>query len=92
MDCMPEKAKTLRQFSCRLASYLDKWLGLAKVEKTYEAVCNFLAQDQFLDCCSHKLCKPFKVLSELAYEADLFADAKGVFPCVLLRGSIKVRG
>ena len=32
-DCRPEKAKTFRQFSGRLASYLDKWLGLAKVEK-----------------------------------------------------------
>ena len=48
-DCRPEKAETFRQFSGRLASYLDKWLGLAKVEKTYEAVCDFLARDQFLD-------------------------------------------
>ena len=55
-DCRPEKTKkTFRQFSGRLASYLDKWLGLAKVEKTYEAVCDFLARDQFLDCCSHEL-------------------------------------
>ena len=42
-DYRPEKAETFRQFSGRLASYLDKWLGLAKVEKTYEAVCDFLA-------------------------------------------------
>ena len=96
-DCRPEKAETFRQFSGWLASYLDKWLGLAKVEKTYEAVCDFLARDQFLDCCSHELYlylkpKPFKVLGELVHETDLFADAKGVFPCVLLRGSMKVRG
>ena len=81
-DCRPEKAETFRQFSGRLASYLDKWLGLAKVEKTYEAVCDFLARDQFLDCCSHELYlylkpKPFKAIHELAHEADLFADAKG---------------
>ena len=44
-DCRPEKAETFRQFSGRLASYLDKWLGLAKVEKTYEAVCDFLDRD-----------------------------------------------
>ena len=43
-DCRPEKAETFRH-SGRLASYLDKWLGLAKVEKTYEAVCVFLARD-----------------------------------------------
>ena len=40
-DCRPGKAETFRQFSGRLASYLDKWLDLAKVEKTYEAVCEF---------------------------------------------------
>ena len=90
-DCRPEKAETFRQFSGRLASNLDKWLGLAKVEKTYEAVCDFLARDQFLDCCSHELYlylkpKPFKVLGELAHEADLFADAKGGVPLCISIG------
>ena len=96
-DCRPEKAETFRQFSGRLASYLDKWLGLAKVEKTYEAVCDFLARDQFLDCCSHELYlylkpKPFKVLGELAHEADLFADAKGGVPLCISKGQHKSRG
>ena len=90
-DCRPEKAETFRQFSGRLASYLDKWLGLAKVEKTYEAVCDFLARDQFLDCCSHELYlylkpTPFKVLGELAHEADSFADAKGGVPLCIKKG------
>ena len=90
-DCRPEKAETFRQFSGRLVSYLYKWLGLAKVEKTYEAVCDFLAQDQFLDCCRHELYlylkpKPFKVLGELAHEADLFADAKGGVPLCVSKG------
>ena len=90
-DCRPEKAETFRQFSGRLASYLDKWLGLAKVEKTYEAVCDFLARDQFLDCCSHELYlylkpKTFKALGELSHEADLFADAKGGVPLCVAKG------
>ena len=55
-DCRLEKAETFKQFSGRLASYLDKWLGLAKVEHTYKAVCEFLAWDQFLYYCSQKLC------------------------------------
>ena len=64
---------------------------MAKVEKTYEAVCDFLARDQFLDCCSHELYlylkpKPFKVLGELAHEADLFADAKGGVPLCISKG------
>ena len=96
-DCRPEKAETFRQFSGRLASYLDKWLGLAKVEKTYEAVCDFLARDQFLDCCSHELYmylkpKPFKVLGELAHEADLFADAKGGVPLCITKGQHDNKG
>ena len=90
-DCRPEKAETFRQFSGRLASYLDKWLGLAKVEKTYEAVCDFLARDQFLDCCNHELYlylkpKPIKAIDELAHEADLFADAKGGVPLCITKG------
>ena len=90
-DCRPEKAETFRQFSGRLASYLDKWLGLAKVEKTYEAVCDFLALDQFLVCCSHELYlylkpKTFKALGELAHEADLFADARGGVPGCVTKG------
>ena len=96
-DCRPEKAETFRQFSGRLASYLDKWLGLAKVEKTYEAVCDFLARDQFLDCCSHELYlylkpKPFKVLGELAHEADMFADAKGGVPLCVAKGQHNNKG
>ena len=96
-DCRPEKAETFRQFSGRLASYLDKWLGLAKVEKTYEAVCDFFARDQFLDCCSHELYlylkpKTFKVLGELAHEADLFADAKGGVPLCIAKGQRGSKG
>ena len=96
-DCRPEKAETFRQFSGRLASYLDKWLGLAKVEKTYEAVCDFLARDQFLDCCSHELYlylkpKPFKALGQLSHEADLFADAKGGVPLCITKRRQESRG
>ena len=96
-DCRPEKAETFRQFSGRLVSYLDKWLGLAKVEKTYEAFCDFLARNQFLDCCSHELYlylkpKTFKVLGELAHEGDLFADAKGGVPLCVSKGQHKSKG
>ena len=70
---------------------------MAKVEKTYEAVCDFLARDQFLDCCSHELylylkSKPFKVLGELAHEADLFPDAKGGVPLCISKGQHESKG
>ena len=90
-ESRPEKSETFRQFSSRMASYLEKWLAMAKVEKTFEAVCDFLARDQFLDCCSHELYlylkpKTFKALGELAHEADLFADAKGGVPLCITKG------
>ena len=84
----PEKSETFIQFSSRLRSYLNKWLKMAKIEESYEAVCDFFARDQFLDSCSRELYvhlkpKSFKNLKEMAKEADLFAEARGgVYTCV----------
>ena len=61
---------------------------MAKIEESYEAVCDFLARDQFLDSCSRELYvhlkpKSFKDLEEMAKEADLFAESLGaVYTCV----------
>ena len=41
----PERSKTFIQFSSRLCSYLNKWLTMAKVEKSFEAGCDFMARD-----------------------------------------------
>ena len=84
----PERSETFIQFSSRLCSYLNKWLTMAKVEKSFEAVCDFMAHDQFLEACSRELfvhlkLKVFENLDEMAKEADLFAEARGgVFSCV----------
>ena len=84
----PEKSETFMQFSSRLRSYLNKWLKMAKIEESYEAVCDFFARDQFLDSCSRELYvhlkpKSFKNQEEMAKEADLFAEARGgVYTCV----------
>ena len=42
----PEKSETFIQFSSRLRSYPNKWLKMAKIEESYEAVCDFFARDQ----------------------------------------------
>ena len=61
---------------------------MAKIEESYEAVCDFFARDQFLDSCSRELYvhlkpKSFKNLEEMAKEADLFAEARGgEYTCV----------
>ena len=83
----PERSETFIQFSSRLCSYLNKWLTMAKVEKSFEAVCDFMAHDQFLEACSRELFvhlkpKAFENLDAMAKEADLFAEARGgVFSC-----------
>ena len=78
----PERSETFIQFGSRLRSYLDKWINMAKMENTFEAICDFMARDQFLESCSRELYvhikpKTFKNLDEMAKEADLFAEARG---------------
>ena len=51
----PERSETFIQFSSRLCSYLNKWLTMAKVDKSFEAVCDFMARDQFLEACNREL-------------------------------------
>ena len=61
---------------------------MAKVGKYFEARCDFMARDQFLEACSRELFvylkpKAFETLDAMAKEADLFAEARGgVFRCV----------
>ena len=82
----PERPETFIQFSSRICSYLNKWLIMAKIEKSFEAVCDFMAPDQFLEACSRELFvhlkpKAFENLDAMA--KDLFAEARGgVFSCV----------
>ena len=62
---------------------------MVKVEKTYEAVCDFMACDHFLESCNRELYdhlkpKMFKNLDEMAREANLFAELwSGVSNCIV---------
>ena len=89
---MPERSETFIQFSSRLCSYLNKWLTMAKVEKSFEAVCDFMARDQFLEACSRELFvhlkpKAFENLDAMAKEADLFAEARGACLVAWIKGN-----
>ena len=71
----PERSETFIQFSSSLCSYSNIWLTMAKVEKSFEAVCDFMARDQFLEACSRELFvhlkpKAFENLDVRAKEAD----------------------
>ena len=95
-ESRPEKSETFRQFSSRMASYLEKWLAMAKVEKTFEAVCDFLARDQFLEIANQDMYvflkpKSFKTLGDMARDADLFADASGGVSYCLASGQRDVK-
>ena len=83
----PERSGTFIQFGSRLRSYLNKWIYMAKIENTFDAICDFIARDKFFESCSRELYvqlkpKTFKNLDEMAKEADLFAEAlDGVHTC-----------
>ena len=61
---------------------------MAKAEKSFEAIYDFMARYQFLEACSRELFvhlkpKAFENLDAMAKEADLFAESRGgVFSCV----------
>ena len=81
-ESRPEKSETFRQFSGRMASNLEKWLAMAKVEKCFEAICDFLARDHFLEIVNQDMyvfLKPklLKTLGAMAKDAELFAYALG---------------
>ena len=85
------------EFGGRLRSYLDKWINMAKIENTFEAICDFMARDQFLESCCRELYvhlkpKTFKNLDEMAKEADLFAEARGGVHMCMNKGQRDNRG
>ena len=66
---------------------------MAKVEKSYEPLCDFMARDQFLESCSRELYvhlkpKSFKNLDDMAREADLFAEVRGVPSLALIKNNM----
>jgi hypothetical protein len=47
----PETGETFVQFSVRLSSYLLKWLKMAKIVETFEALFDLFMRNQFLQVC-----------------------------------------
>ena len=93
----PERSETFIQLGSRLRSYLDKWINMAKIENTFEAICDFMERDQVLESCSRELYvhlkpKTFKNLDEMAKEADLFAEARGGVHTCTNKGQCDNRG
>ena len=69
---------------------------MAKIEKSFEAVCNFMARDQFLESCSRELYvnlkpKAFVNLYAMATEPDLFAEVVGAWYVAWIKGNEIIR-
>ena len=68
------------QLVVRLEQYLERWLTLAKVEKKYDSLCDFIVKDQILSNCPHDLRiflkeRDFDTSVKLAEAADRFRGA-----------------
>ena len=79
-SCKRESAETANQFIVRLKGYFDRWLELAKVNDSFEALQTFIVQDRFLDSCEEKLAlylreRKFPSLDEMITAADYYLDA-----------------
>ena len=77
----PETGETFVQFSVRLSSYLLKWLKMAKVAETFEALFDLFMRDQFLQVCNRDLALFLKErvppsIQEMAVLADQYREAR----------------
>ena len=90
----PETGETFVQYLRRSMNYLERWLELGKIVKSYEGVIDFLLRDQLLSICNKDLYlflkeKMFTDGNEMAVQADLFAEARGGCRNVVLSGNNK---
>ena len=51
----PDSGETSLQFVRRMSSYLDRWIDLGKVGKTYNELRDLLLREQFLNACDKDL-------------------------------------
>ena len=84
-ESKPERGEAPQQFITRLESYFERWIELAKVEKSYEGVRDLMVKERFLATC-HKPLELFlreravTELVELGKLAEQYEDAHGTKP------------
>lgn len=76
-----EKCETAAQFVCRLVSYIDRWIQLAKIEQTFDDLKALFVKEQFLASSDQHLSLYIKEraprdLNELVCLADQYLDAR----------------
>jgi len=76
----PELGETPSQFLTRLDNYIESWIELAKVTKSYEGLKTLIVQEQYLSTCPKEMAmhlkegKP-KTLTELGVVAKTYVEA-----------------
>ena len=82
-SCRPEQGETFIQFSVRLSSYFQRWLEMAKINKTFADLFDLVVRDQFLHICNHDLTLFLKErtpnsVADMAQLADQFREARRI--------------
>ena len=76
----PEAGETPSQFLTRIDNYLERWIELAKVTKSYEGLKTLIVQEQYLSTCPKEMAmhlkegKP-KTIIELGEVAENYIEA-----------------
>ncbi|XP_062588249.1 uncharacterized protein LOC134249909 [Saccostrea cucullata] len=77
----PEEGETFIQFSVRLINYLQRWLRMANIAETFEALFDLVLRDQFLHVCNRDLTlflkeRIPKSIQDMACLADQYREAR----------------
>ena len=70
--CQRKLGETPSQFLTRLDNYLERWIELAKVTKSYEGLKTLIVQEQYLSTCPKEMAMHLKerrleTLTELTF-------------------------
>jgi hypothetical protein len=77
----PEVGETFGQFVVRSESYFQRWVDMAKINKTFEDLCDLMVREQFLQVCNRDLALFLKERVptskvDMACLADQFREAR----------------
>ena len=81
ISCRPDPGETFLQFSVRLDSYLQRWVEMSKIDKTFQGLADLILRDQFLYVCNRDLSlfikeRIPKSIDEMSTLADQFREAR----------------
>ena len=54
-SCRPEMGETFSQFSVRMSNYLNRWIEMSKIAKSFDGLYDLILRDQFLNVCNRDL-------------------------------------